>query len=54
MFHGDYELVLRDGQRLGLSRRYKRRYPLRFASGLKGLPRRGATLMAPGARRRRG
>ena len=23
-FHGDYELVPRDGQRLGLSRRYKR------------------------------
>jgi hypothetical protein len=27
MFHGDYELVLRDGQRLGLSRRYKQLLP---------------------------
>jgi len=27
MFHGDYELVLRDGQRLALSRRYKQLLP---------------------------
>jgi two-component system LytT family response regulator len=27
MFHGDYELVLRDGQRLSLSRRYKALLP---------------------------
>jgi two-component system LytT family response regulator len=27
MFHGDYELVLRDGQRLALSRRYKALLP---------------------------
>jgi two-component system LytT family response regulator len=27
MFHGDYELVLRDGQTLGLSRRYKALLP---------------------------
>jgi two-component system LytT family response regulator len=27
MFHGDYELVLRDGQRLPLSRRYKQLLP---------------------------
>jgi two-component system LytT family response regulator len=27
MFHGDYEIVLRDGQRLGLSRRYKMLLP---------------------------
>ena len=27
MFHGDYELVLRDGQRLSLSRRYKQLLP---------------------------
>jgi two-component system LytT family response regulator len=27
MFHGDYELVLRDGQRLNLSRRYKQLLP---------------------------
>jgi two-component system, LytTR family, response regulator len=27
LFHGDYELVLRDGQRLGLSRRYKQLLP---------------------------
>jgi two-component system LytT family response regulator len=27
MFHGDYVLVLRDGQRLGLSRRYKQLLP---------------------------
>jgi two-component system, LytTR family, response regulator len=28
MFHGDYELVLRDGQRLALSRRYKQLLPV--------------------------
>jgi two-component system, LytTR family, response regulator len=28
MFHGDYEIVLRDGQRLGLSRRYKMLLPM--------------------------
>jgi two-component system LytT family response regulator len=27
MFHGDYELILRDGQRLALSRRYKQLLP---------------------------
>ncbi|HWW79236.1 MAG TPA: LytTR family DNA-binding domain-containing protein, partial [Steroidobacteraceae bacterium] len=27
MFHGDYELVLRDGQTLALSRRYKALLP---------------------------
>jgi hypothetical protein len=27
MFHGDYELVLRDGQHLALSRRYKQLLP---------------------------
>jgi two-component system LytT family response regulator len=27
MFHGDYELVLKDGQRLSLSRRYKQLLP---------------------------
>jgi DNA-binding LytR/AlgR family response regulator len=27
MFHGDYELVLKDGQRLNLSRRYKQLLP---------------------------
>jgi len=27
LFHGDYELVLRDGQRLALSRRYKQLLP---------------------------
>ena len=28
LFHGDYELVLRDGQRLSLSRRYKQLLPV--------------------------
>ena len=27
LFHGDYELVLRDGQRVGMSRRYKQLLP---------------------------
>jgi two-component system LytT family response regulator len=27
LFHGDYELVLHDGQRVGLSRRYKQLLP---------------------------
>ncbi|MBS0393573.1 MAG: LytTR family transcriptional regulator, partial [Proteobacteria bacterium] len=27
LFHGDYELVLRDGARLGLSRRYRALLP---------------------------
>jgi hypothetical protein len=28
VFHGDHEIVLRDGQRLGLSRRYKMLLPM--------------------------
>lgn len=27
MFHGDYELILKDGERLPLSRRYKQLLP---------------------------
>lgn len=34
MFHGDYELVLRDGQRLALSRRYKKLLPEEFRARL--------------------
>jgi hypothetical protein len=34
MFHGDYELVLRDGQRLALSRRYKKLLPQEFRARL--------------------
>ena len=34
MFRGDYELVLRDGQRLALSRRYKKLLPEEFRARL--------------------
>ncbi len=34
LFHGDYELVLRDGQRLALSRRYKKLLPEEFRARL--------------------
>jgi two-component system LytT family response regulator len=34
MFHGDYELVLRDGRRLALSRRYKKLLPEAFRARL--------------------
>ncbi len=34
MFHGDYELVLRDGQRPALSRRYKKLLPEEFRARL--------------------